>query len=239
MKTAGIIGGMSWESTVPYYQQINQAVQGELGGLHSAPLVLFSVDFAEMASMQESGDWDGIGQSLAGAAQALEHAGSDFVLLATNTMHKVAGEIEEALSVPFLHIADATAAKIRQKGAGRVGLLGTAFTMEQDFYRTRLLEKHGIETLIPGDEDRRLIHNTIYSELCCGRFLDSTRQEFIRIIEELSNQGAEGIVLGCTEIPLLVTPEHTDIPLFDTGRIHAEAAVEMILEGKKQSGVQS
>ena len=234
MKTAGIIGGMSWESTVPYYQQINKAVQGRLGGLHSAPLVLFSMDFAEMARMQEEGDWDGIGQSLSQAARALERAGSDFVLLATNTMHKVADQIEEAISVPFLHIADAAAARIHLEKVKKVGLMGTAFTMEQDFYRTRLLERHGIKTLIPSDEDRRFIHRTIYTELCCGRLLDSSRREFVRIIGDLSALGAEGIVLGCTEIPLLVTPDHTDVPLFDTGRIHAEAAVEMILEGEKE-----
>jgi len=230
MKTAGIIGGMSWESTVPYYQHINQAVQKNLGGLHSAPLVLFSVDFAEMARMQEEGDWEGIGRALGNAAVSLERVGCDFVLLATNTMHQVADRIEEPLSVPFLHITDAAAARIHKKRLKKVGLLGTAFTMEQDFYRTRLLERHGIEALIPDEEDRRFIHRTIYSELCCGRFLDSSRREFVRIIGDLSNRGAEGIVLGCTEIPLLVTSEHTDVTLFDTGRIHAEAAVEMILE---------
>lgn len=229
MKTAGLIGGMSWESTIPYYQQINQAVQEKLGGLHSAPLVIFSVDFSPLALMQEIGDWDGIAGILSAAACSLERAGSDFVLLATNTMHQVADRIEGAVSIPFLHIADVTGARIRERGMKKVGLLGTAFTMEQNFYRSRLLERFGIDAFIPAERDRRFVHGTIYNELCCGRFLDSSRKEFLRIISELSERGAEGIILGCTEIPLLVTSEHTDIPLFDTGRIHAEAAVKMIM----------
>ncbi|MBN2720973.1 MAG: aspartate/glutamate racemase family protein [Proteobacteria bacterium] len=239
MKTAGIIGGMSWESTIPYYQEINHAVQKKLGGLHSAPLIIFSVDFSPLAIMQENGDWDGIAGTLSGAARSLQQGGADFVLLATNTMHQVADRIEEAVSIPFVHIADVTGARILERGMKKVGLLGTAFTMEQEFYRSRLLERFGIEAIIPAEGDRRFVHGTIYNELCCGRFLDSSRKEFLRIIGELSDRGAEGIILGCTEIPLLVTSEHTDIPLFDTGRIHAEAAVEMILEGKRLSRVQS
>jgi len=231
MKTAGIIGGMSWESTIPYYQQINQAVQERLGGLHSAPIVLYSVNFDGLARMQGDGDWDGIAGILSAAARSLERAGSDFVLLATNTMHQVADRIERAVSIPFVHIADVTGARIRERSMKKVGLVGTAFTMEQEFYRSRLLERFGIEAVIPAEGDRRFVHGTIYNELCCGRFLDSSRKEFLRIIRELSDRGAEGIILGCTEIPLLVTSKHTDIPLFDTGRIHAEAAVEMILAG--------
>lgn len=231
MKTAGIIGGMSWESTVPYYAQINEGIRDRLGGLHSAPILLRSVDFAPLAAMQKEGRWEEIGGFLAGAALSLERAGADFVVLASNTMHKVADAIEGALSIPFLHIADAAGERVLQAGMKRVGLLGTAFTMEQGFYSDRLLVRYGIETLVPEREDRRFIHETIYTELCCGVLSDEARERFLETIKGLVDQGAEGIVLGCTEIPLLVTPSHTSVPLFDTGRIHTAKVVEWMVEG--------
>jgi len=229
MKTVGIIGGLSWESTLPYYRLINEGVRDRLGGLHSARIVLNSVDFAPLAAMQEQGQWDEIADILANAALAVQGAGADFVVLATNTMHKVADGIEEVLSVPFLHIADATGEKVVETGMTRVGLLGTIFTMEQGFYTGRLSEKFGVDVLIPEGKDRQLVNQVIYGELCCGQILDSSRKEYLRIIDEMMERGAEAIVLGCTEVPLLVTPEHTDVTLFDTGLIHAEAAVEMML----------
>jgi aspartate racemase len=229
MKTVGIIGGLSWESTLPYYRLINEGVRDRLGGLHSARIVLNSVDFAPLAKMQEQGQWDEISVVLTDAALAVQGAGADFVVLATNTMHKVAERIEEALSIPFLHIADAAGEKIVEAGMTRVGLLGTIFTMEQKFYKGRLKEKFGVEVLVPEEKDRQLVNKVIYGELCCGQILDESRQEYLRIIDELVEKGVEGIVLGCTEVPLLVAPEHTNIPLFDTGLIHAEAAVEFAL----------
>ncbi len=230
MKTVGIIGGMSWESTVPYYRLINEGIRDRLGGLHSARIVLNSVDFAPLAAMQSEDRWDEIGDILAGAALTVQQAGAHFVILATNTMHKVADRIENALSVPFLHIADAAGERIVQSGMSTVGLLGTAFTMEQEFYTGRLKEKFGLEVLVPGEKDRQFVHRVIYDELCCGQVLDESRREYLRIIGELVERGAEGVVLGCTEIPLLITPEHTSVRLFDTGLIHAETAVEMTLE---------
>ena len=229
MKTVGIIGGLSWESTLPYYRLINEGVRDRLGGLHSAKIILNSVDFAPLAAMQEEGRWEEIGAILEEAALAVQGAGADFVVLATNTMHKVAERIEEALSIPFLHIADGAGEKIVESGMSRVGLLGTIFTMEQEFYTGRLKEKFGVKVLLPGDEERAFIHQTIYAELCCGLISDKARERFLQIIGELVKEGAEGIVLGCTEIPLLVMPEHTNIPLFDTGLIHAEAAVEFAI----------
>jgi aspartate racemase len=230
MKTVGIIGGMSWESTVPYYRLINEGVRDRLGGLHSARIILNSVDFAPLAVMQSEDHWEEIGDILTEAALTVQQAGADFVLLATNTMHKVADRLEEVLNVPLLHIADAAGERIVQTGMSRVGLLGTAFTMEQDFYRVRLSDKFGVEVLVPDDEDRQFVHRVIYDELCCGQVLDESRREYLRIIGELVERGAEGVVLGCTEIPLLITPEHTSVRLFDTGLIHAETAVEMTLE---------
>ena len=229
MKTVGIIGGLSWESTLPYYRLINEGVRDRLGGLHSAKIILNSVDFAPLAAMQEEGRWEEIGAILEEAALAVQGAGADFVVLATNTMHKVAERIEEALSIPFLHIADGAGERIVEAGMSRVGLLGTIFTMEQEFYTGRLKEKFGIEVLVPEKKDRQQVSRVIYGELCCGQILDSSRLEYLRIIDDLMGQGAEGIVLGCTEVPLLVTPEHTNVSLFDTGLIHAEAAVEFAL----------
>ena len=229
MKTVGIIGGLSWESTLPYYRLINEGIRDRLGGLHSAKIILNSVDFAPLAAMQEEGRWEEIGTILEEAALAVQGAGADFVVLATNTMHKVAERIEEALSIPFLHIADGAGERIVEAGMSRVGLLGTIFTMEQEFYTGRLKEKFGIEVLVPEKKDRQQVSRVIYGELCCGQILDSSRLEYLRIIDDLMGQGAEGIVLGCTEVPLLVTPEHTNVSLFDTGLIHAEAAVEFAL----------
>lgn len=229
MKTIGIIGGMSWESTVPYYRRINQLVQARLGGLHSARLVLVSVDFAQIEALQSAGDWDGGGRAMAEAARALEAAGAECVLIATNTMHRVAPAVEAAVGIPLLHIADVTGEAIAQAGLGTVGLLGTRFTMEQEFYRARLAERHGISAIVPDPQDRAYVDSVIYTELCCGVISEESRARFRAIIAGLVERGAEGIVLGCTEIPLLVTAEDATVPLFDTGELHARAAVEFAL----------
>lgn len=231
MKTIGIIGGMSWESTVPYYRRINELVKARLGGLHSARLVLVSVDFAEVETLQSAGDWDEGGRVMADAARSLEAAGADCVLIATNTMHRVAPAVEAAVTIPLLHIADATGQAIAAAGLGTVGLLGTRFTMEQDFYRSRLAERHGISAVVPDAEERRYVDRVIYTELCCGVISEESRARFRTIIAGLVRRGAEGIVLGCTEIPLLVTAEDVTVPLFDTGELHARAAVEFSLGG--------
>ena len=231
MKTIGLIGGMSWESTVPYYRQINEAVKARLGGLHSARIVLYSVDFAEIERLQHAGDWDAAGLILADAARALERAGADFLVLCTNTMHKVAPAIESAVRIPLLHIADPTAAAIRQAGLSRIGLLGTAFTMEQPFYRDRLQDRHGIEVLVPDADDRALVHRVIYDELCLGRIEAASRQAYRDVMRRLADRGAQGIILGCTEISLLVGPQDAVVPLFDTTAIHAQAAAQAALDG--------
>ena len=229
MKTIGLLGGMSWESTELYYRLINEGVKAKLGGLHSARIALVSVDFHEIEKMQQNGDWTGAGKTLAQAAKSVEAAGADFLLICTNTMHKVAPQIEQAISIPLLHLADATAERIKQRGLNRVGLLGTNFTMEQNFYKGRLLEKHDLEVIIPSFEDRQIVHRVIYEELCLGKIFDASRNEYLRIIDDMKEQGAEGIIEGCTEIVLLVKQEHTDIPLFDTAAIHAEEAVNRAL----------
>ena len=225
MKTIGLLGGMSWESTELYYRLINEGVKARLGGLHSARLVLVSVDFQEIEAMQHHGDWAGAGQLLAQAASQVEAAGADFLLICTNTMHKVAPQIQAAISIPVLHLADATAARVKAAGLKTVGLLGTKFTMEQDFYKGRLVEQHGLTVLIPPESDRDLIHHIIYQELCLGQVKEASRAEFLRIMADLQAQGAEGIIEGCTEIVMLVEQQYTTIPLFDTTSIHAEAAV--------------
>ena len=235
MKTIGLLGGMSWESTVPYYRQINLAVKARLGGLHSARIVLYSVDFAEIERLQHAGDWDAAGAVLAAAAQALERAGADFIVLCTNTMHKVAPAIKAATNIPLLHIADPTAAAIRHAGLSRVGLLGTRFTMEQAFYRGRLEERHGIAVLVPAADDRERVHRVIYEELCLGRVEDASRATYRAVMRRLVERGAQGIVLGCTEISLLVAAQDANVPLFDTTAIHAAAAVELAL-GEGQEG---
>ena len=229
MKTIGLIGGMSWESTVPYYRQINEAVKARLGGLHSARVVLYSVDFHDIEVLQRAGDWDDAGKMLARAARSLEAAGADFLVVCTNTMHKVAPAIEASVSIPLLHIADATAAAIASAGHSVVGLLGTRFTMEQAFYRDRLSERHGLQVVVPGAEDRAIIHRIIYEELCLGVVRAESRLEYRRIMSELARQGAQAIILGCTEITLLVGVEDAALPLFDTTAIHARAAAEEAL----------
>ena len=230
MRTIGLIGGMSWESTVPYYRQINEAIKERLGGLHSAKLVLYSVDFHEIERLQHSGDWDAAGRVLADAARALEAAGADFLVLCTNTMHKVAQAIEVAASIPLLHIADPTAAQIKQAGHGIVGLLGTRFTMEQAFYRERLHERHGLRVVVADTRDREIVHRVIYEELCLGVVKVESRAEYQRILRGLASQGAQAVILGCTEISLLVSQQDSAVPLFDTAAIHARAAAEMALE---------
>lgn len=228
MKTLGLIGGMSWESTVPYYRQINQQINQHLGGLHSAKIILYSVDFQQIEALQRSGDWQQAGQLLAEAAQALQHAGAQGLVLCTNTMHKVAAAINNATPLPLLHIADATAQQIKARGLNRVGLLGTRFTMEQDFYKARLLAQ-GIEVIIPDQPGRDLVHQVIYDELCLGQIKAESRLAYQQIIADLVSQGAQGVILGCTEIGLLVQPDDAAVPLFDTTAIHARAAADWML----------
>ncbi|MFI7243175.1 aspartate/glutamate racemase family protein [Streptomyces qinglanensis] len=225
MRTIGLIGGMSWESSAEYYRMLNELARDRKGGLHSARLVLYSVDFAEIEVLQEQGRWDEAGGILAAAARALEAAGADLLVLCTNTMHRVAEHIEEAVEVPLLHLADATADAVRAAGLRRVGLLGTAFTMEQDFYRGRLAAG-GLSVLVPDPADRELVHRVIYEELCRGTVLDASRAAYRRVIGKLVADGAEGIVLGCTEIELLIGPQDSPVPVFPTARLHAEAAFE-------------
>ncbi len=229
MKTIGLMGGMSWESTELYYRLLNEGMKERLGGLHSAKIAMVSVEFHDMEKLQVAGDWDQAGVELAKAAEQIEAAGADFLLICSNTMHIVAPAIEEAISIPLLHLADATAQAILEAGLKTVGLLGTAFTMEQDFYRKRI-EQRGLTVLIPEAEDRAIVHNVIYEELVLGIVTDESRAEYIRIIDELAAAGAEGIIEGCTEIGMLVKPEHTDVPLFDTTIVHAQAAVDYALE---------
>jgi aspartate racemase len=229
LKTIGLIGGMSWESTVPYYRLINETIKDRLGGLHSAKLVLYSVDFHDIERFQHAGDWEAAGAHLAQAASALEAAGADFLVLCTNTMHKVAPGIEAAVGIPLLHIADPTAAAIKQAGHATVGLLGTRFTMEDAFYRDRLSERHGLRVLVPNAQDRDTIHRIIYEELCLGAVLPESRSAYRRIMDSLAAQGAEAIILGCTEISLLVGQQDSGVPLFDTTAIHARAAAEEAL----------
>ena len=229
MKTIGLLGGMSWESTASYYQLINKEIKKELGGLHSAKIALYSVDFAEIEKLQHQGEWDKTAEILTNAAQGIEKAGADFILICTNTMHLVAPQIQAGISVPLLHIADATAEEIVKQGIKKIGLLGTAFTMEQDFYKGRLEKEYGLTVITPDKADRAIVHQVIYDELCLGEIRDASRYEYLRVIDKLVAQGAEGIILGCTEIALLVKPEHTDVKLFDTTEIHALKAVEKAL----------
>jgi aspartate racemase len=231
MQTIGLIGGMSWESTLPYYRLLNETVRDQLGGLHSARLVLYSVDFHDIERLQHAGDWVGAGARMADAARALQSAGADFIVLCTNTMHKVAPAIEAAVAIPLLHIADATAVAIKSDGLQRVGLLGTRFTMEQAFYRERL-ERRGIDVLVPGEADREIVHRIIYDELCLGQIREDSRAQYRRIIAGLVDDGAQAVILGCTEIALLVGSADAPVPLFDTTRIHALAAVERALAAR-------
>jgi aspartate racemase len=230
LKTIGLIGGMSWESTLLYYKLINQRVKERLGGLHSARLVLVSVDFAEIEALQHAGDWPAAGAAMAAAARSLQAAGADFIVLATNTMHKVAADIEGAVALPLLHIADPTALAIKAAGHQRVGLLGTRFTMEQAFYRDRLRDGHGLHVLTPYERERAELHRIIYDELCLGQVLPASREVYRRAMASLVAQGAQAIVLGCTEITLLVDGGDASVPLFDTTALHAIAAADTSLE---------
>ncbi len=227
----GLIGGLSWESTVPYYTQINQAVKQRLGGLHSARLVLYSVDFYDIEQLMRAGDWEGAGAALARAARALETAGAEALVLCSNTLHKVSAEIEAAVRVPLLHIIDATAAEIQRAGVRTVGLLGTGFTMEQPFYRERLSNKFGLQALVPESAERALLHRIIFEELCCGRILDASRRSCQRLMQQLVTRGAEAIILGCTELAGLITTADASVPLFDTTAIHARVAADWALAG--------
>lgn len=230
MKTIGLIGGMSWESSLEYYRLVNEAVKEKMGGLHSTKCILYSVDFGEIEKMLGAGDWTGLEACLGEAALSLKWAGADFLLICTNTMHKLAEKVEAMAGLPLLHIADAAAGEIKAAGLEKVGLLGTKFTMEETFYRERLEGKFGIKVLIPGAEDREFVNSVIFNELCLGLIKDDSREKFREIIGKLVSKGAEGIVLGCTEIPLLIGQEDAEVPVFDTTKIHALAAVELALE---------
>jgi aspartate racemase len=226
MKTIGLLGGMSWESTVGYYRAINEGVKKALGGLHSAKIAMYSVDFEPIEKLQHAGDWQGMAKILTEAAQGIQAAGADFLLICTNTMHKVAPQIEAGIQIPLLHIADATAQILVKEGIKSVGLLGTAFTMEQEFYKGRLIENYGLQVLVPNEDDRQIVHKIIYQELCLGKIESDSKAEYLRIIDALASQGAEAVILGCTEIGMLVNQTDTDVRLLDTTAIHAEKAVE-------------
>jgi aspartate racemase len=230
MKTIGMIGGMSWESTLAYYRIVNQEVKARLGGLHSAKCLLYSVDFEEIERLQHEDRWTEAGEVLGQAAQRLEKGGADFLLICTNTMHKVAGAVAESVAIPLLHLADATAEAVKEKGLKRIALLGTRFTMEEDFYKGRLMDEYGLDVLIPNGPEMEVIHRVIYEELCLGKIDGHSRQTYLNVIDRLKGEGAEGVILGCTEIGLLVKQEDTDIPLFDTTDIHARAAVDAALK---------
>ncbi|WP_047044524.1 aspartate/glutamate racemase family protein [Vibrio mexicanus] len=229
MKTIGLIGGMSWESTVVYYKALNTFTKEKLGGLHSAKVLINSIDFAELEVLQRTGEWDKSADMLLDCAQSLQKAGADFILIGTNTMHKVAPQVASDISIPLLHIADATAQRLIKDGVTKVGLLGTAYTMEQDFYKGRLKEEFGLEVIVPNGVQRKLAHDVIYNELCLGKINQRSKQDYVEIINDLQEQGAEAVILGCTEITLLVSNEDTRVPLYDTTAIHAEAAVELAL----------
>lgn len=234
MKTIGLLGGMSWESTANYYKEINEQVKKELGGLHSAKICLYSVDFDEIEKLQHAGRWDETATILSNAAMSVEAAGADFLLICTNTMHKVAEQIQSSINIPLVHIADATAEQLARDNIKRVGLLGTRFTMEQDFYKKRLSENYSIEVLVPSAEEQTIVHDVIYSELCLGKICSSSRDRYLQIINELHQQGAEAIILGCTEIEMLVKRHHTEIPLYNTTKIHALQAVKLAISHNKQ-----
>jgi len=229
MKTIGLVGGMSWESTLEYYRVINQHTKERMGGFHSAKLVLYSVDFAEVESAQHEGRWDDLTRLMIDAAQRVERAGAELLLICTNTMHKMADDVQKNIGIPLLHIVDVTASAIKSRSIKRVGLLGTRFTMEQDFYKQRLVQKHGLDVLIPEEKEREDIHRILYNELCLGEIKERSKGIFRSIIANLEARGAQGIILGCTEIPLLVSQAEYKIPLFDTTTLHARAAVDAAL----------
>ena len=223
MKTIGMIGGMSWESTVTYYRIINETIKRELGGFHSAKILLYSVDFDEIEKYQSSGEWDKSADLLSDAAERLEKAGADFIIICTNTMHKVAPQMSKHISIPIIHIAEATAEKLKERGITTVGLLGTKYTMTQDFYKTKLTDA-GIKVVIPNDEDIETVNGVIYNELCLGNIREESKEKYLAIIKKLADSGAQGVILGCTEIGLLIRQEDLDLPVFDTTLIHAEKA---------------
>ena len=229
MKVIGLLGGMSWESSLEYYRIINETVKERLGGLHSAKCILYSVDFEEIEKLQNEGKWDELTRIMIESAQNLEKAGANMVLICTNTMHKMANEVQNAIQVPLLHIADAAAEKIKEKNLKKVGLLGTKYTMEQDFYKGRIKEKYNIDVIIPDSDEREDIHNAIFNELCLGQIKDESREKYKKIINNLAKNGAEGIILGCTEIPLLINQKDFTIPIFDTTLIHSIFAVDYAL----------
>jgi len=230
MKTIGLLGGMSWESTLTYYKAINEGVKKELGGLHSAKIVLYSVDFSEIEKLQDTRQWNKAGALLSEAAKGVQRAGADFLLLCTNTMHNVVSQIEENIDIPVLHIADATAEELLRNNVKKAGLLGTKFTMEQDFYKNRIRKKFGIDIIIPDEEERKTVHSIIYDELCLGIMNYTSEEKILEIIKRLSENGAEAVILGCTEIPMIIGQEDTNIPLYDTTLIHADAAVKKALK---------
>ena len=229
MKTIGLIGGMSWESSAEYYRLINEEVRNRLGSTHSAKSLMWSMDFAEIETLQHEGNWQALSEKMCQAAVSLERGGADFIVICTNTMHKLAEQVQACLNIPLLHIADATAKEITSKNIKKVGLLGTEFTMKQDFYKGRLADKFGLEVFIPNDEDCQIVHRIIYQELVAGVIRDKSRQQYRQIIQKLVDAGAEAIILGCTEIMLLVSPADSAVPVFDTTEIHAQAAVNMAL----------
>ncbi len=229
MKTIGLIGGMSWESTIPYYRIINEEIKEKLGGLHSAKIVLYSVEFDEIEKCQSSGEWEKSGEILGNAARGIENAGADFILICTNTMHKVAPQIASMINIPIVHIADATADELEKRNIKTVGLLGTKYTITQDFYKQRLIDR-GINVVIPDEEGIDTVNSIIYDELCVGKIADSSREKYKKIIEDLTGKGAEGVILGCTEIGLLIGQSDVSIPVFDTTVIHAKRAAELAME---------
>jgi aspartate racemase len=229
VKTIGLIGGMSWESSIEYYRIINETVREKLGGLHSAKSVMYSVDFAEIEALQQEGRWEEATKQMIDVAHQVERGGADFIIICTNTMHRMADEVQENIGIPLLHIADATADKIKAKGLKVIGLLGTRYTMEEEFYRGRLVERHGLDVLIPGENERQVVHQVIYDELVMGKIEPSSKARYMEIIEAMVLRGVEGIILGCTEIGLLVGDRDVAVPVFDTTFIHATTAVEYAL----------
>ena len=229
MKTIGLIGGMSWESSMTYYRIINETTRARLGGLHSAKSIMYSVDFGEIEALQHQGNWDDLVTRMIDVARNVEKGGADFVIICTNTMHKMAEDVQNHITIPLLHIADATADKIKSRGMQTVALLGTRFTMEENFYKGRLIRNYGLEVMIPPTDAMQIVHDVIYNELCVGEIRESSKKQYVNIMERLMENGAEGIILGCTEIGLLVQDQDCRVPLFDTARIHAEAAVEYAL----------
>lgn len=232
MKTIGLLGGMSWESTSHYYRLINQGINARMGGLHSAQIVMLSIDFQPLEKLMQAEDWRECGAFLADSAKKIERAGADFLLICTNTMHKVADEVANGISIPLLHICDAAAERIKTEKMGTVGLLGTSFTMEEDFYAGRLQQQHGLTVLTPEADDRKIVHDVIFDELCRGEINDNSRDTYLRVIHSMQKRGAEAVIAGCTEIGMLVEQRHTELPLFDTTEIHADQAVRFALSGE-------